>query len=239
MLEVGKQGREVVVATRGAPCELASRRGARTGLDEIGRHRGGVDPLTAHRREIGALPLVHGRRRLGIGEALSHVGRRDGLVREQPQRTELRGAELAAALRHHRLRVPLENVRGAPEEVVTIEALNEQAVGRHRGQSRPPGWSRAERESARAERAAIGGAVQAWLVPRRVDIRPPKRDLSSSRERTRQVLVGRRAEREVAILIPAVAAVPAWLSDEALDGRRCRPRRWASGTRSRRAWSRP
>ena len=132
MLEVREQAREVVVATRRAPRELASRRGARVGLDELGRHRGGVHPGASHRREVRALPLVLGRRRLGVGEALRHVGRRDGLVREQAQRTELRGAELAAALRHHRLGVPLEDVRGAPEQVVTIEALNEQAVGRHR-----------------------------------------------------------------------------------------------------------
>ena len=43
----------------------------------------------------------------------------------------MRGAEIAAPLGHDRLGVPFEEVGGAPEQVVTVEALDELAIGRH------------------------------------------------------------------------------------------------------------
>ena len=89
-------------------------------------------PRATHRDEIGALPRVLGRRGVGSSEACGHVGRSDGLVREKPQRPELRGAEIPGALGHHRLGVPLEEVGGAPQEVVAVEALMKLAVGSHR-----------------------------------------------------------------------------------------------------------
>ena len=103
-------------------------------LDEVGRHGRGMNPRATHRGQVRALPRVLGRRGLGRRQAFFHVGHGDGLVREPTERAELRRAEVTSALRHHRLGIPVEEVGGAPKQVVTVEALSEQAVRRHRAQ---------------------------------------------------------------------------------------------------------
>ena len=79
-------------------------------LDEISRYRRGMAPAPPHLAQIGVLP---GAKRSGVdfrsGEQIADLGRSQHRVGDAAQRGGLLGAGLAAARRHHRRGIPMQD----------------------------------------------------------------------------------------------------------------------------------
>ncbi len=120
---------EIIRRPRLAPGHLASRAGARRRLDEIGRHRRGMEPFAAHFPEIGALPGIEPGFGLRGGEQIGQIRAGQQLVADHVKRGLLFGARGGAPFGHHGVGVPAQESRGLLQQAEAAEAGFQGAIG--------------------------------------------------------------------------------------------------------------